>query len=128
METKKTQYKYINDGKILFEFEEDLDIFEELVEDYQARFHLMTNEIKSGIQNKSSEEVRIAAHTLKGVVANFYSDKLTQSAFQLENSSHEENWSDLQEYYDQFLKDNDIVLKEVITFINEQKSKSSEVS
>jgi len=125
MQVKKTTYTFINDSKILFEFEEDLDIFEELVEDYQARFHLMTDEIKAGIQNKSSEEVRIAAHTLKGVVANFYSDKLTQSAFELENSSDKGNWSELQEHYEQFLKDNHKVLEEVIAFINEQKSKSS---
>ena len=125
MQVKKTPYTLINDRKILFEFDEDLDIFEELVEDYQGRFHLMTDEIKVGIQNKSSEEVRIAAHTLKGVVANFYSDKLTQLVFKMETSSHEGNWSELQEYYEEFLKDNDRVLAEVAAFIKEQNEKPS---
>lgn len=125
MQVKKTPYTLINDQKILFEFDEDLDIFEELVEDYRSRFHLMTDKIKVGIQNKSSEEVRIAAHTLKGVVANFYSDKLTQIAFKMETSSDEGNWSEMQELYEQFLNQNDKVLVEVSVFIKEQNEKSS---
>ena len=125
MQVKKTAYTLINDRKILFEFDEDLDIFEELIEDYRARFHLMTDNIKIGIQNKSSEEVRIAAHTLKGVVANFYSDKLTQLAFKMETSSHEGNWPEMQELYEEFINENDKVLVEVSAFIKEQNEKSS---
>ena len=125
MEEKTNEYKLINVSQILFEFDEDMDIFEELFKDYQSRFKDMVNQIKTGYEKGSAEEVKIAAHTLKGVVANFYSDELTKAALTMEVSGRNGDLTHILQQLNIFLNYNDGVLAEVFSFLNEQRSKKS---
>ncbi len=125
MSDSNSKYKLINSEQILFEFEEDFDIFEELFSDYQSRFTIMVDEIRRGYERGSSEEVKVGAHTLKGVVANFYSDELTDSAFQMELSAKNGDLSSLLQQLNMFLNYNDGVIAELHSFIQDFKGKKS---
>ena len=121
MESPENHYKWINIEQILFEFEDDLDIFEELYLDYKDRYSSMFSELSAAYDNKDLEKIKISAHTLKGVVANFYSDKLTQSAFVIEQAAKEGDLSSFETLFSTFKENNEAVLKEIERLVDEQK-------
>ncbi len=128
MEKQSSKYTLINESQILFEFEDDFDIFEELVIDYQSRFKAMVENIQVALDHGNAEGVKVAGHTLKGVVANFYSKDLTNAAFQIELSGSNGDLSALSQQLSQFLNYNDGVLAELESFIKENKDKSPEAA
>ncbi len=125
MEKESSKYKLINESQILFEFEDDFDIFEELFDDYRSRASTMVHEIKEAYEKGSAHDVKVGAHTLKGVVANFYSDELTDAAFQMELAARNEDLSDLPTLLSHFINYNDGVLAELSSFIQEVNAKKS---
>ena len=83
------------------EFGEDWDIFEELISDYEEALPGFLESIKSAIDENDFQNLMIHAHTLKGIVANFYCDELTKAAFELEKCGREENEENLNNKFDQ---------------------------
>lgn len=118
------KYCYINPEKILFEFEDDFDIFEELVEDYKGEVETFIAAIKVGLNDKNAEEIRVAGHTLKGIVSNFYCEKLRQAAFALEECGKNSDFDSVDEKLGVFLSLNELSLKDLDNFIKEKKSNS----
>lgn len=121
--TKLSKYKLINEEQILFEFSEDFDIFEELIHDYQAHSTQMIDQIKNAYKNGDSETVCIVAHTLKGVVSNFYSKELTDAAFQMEMAGKNRDLTKLDQQLQHFLNYNDGILAELSDFVQKNKTK-----
>ncbi|CAM9903633.1 unnamed protein product, partial [Chrysoparadoxa australica] len=115
-------FDLINPTKILFEFEDDFDIFEELVIDYQEQSGDLISQMETSIKNGDSEALRISAHTLKGIVSNFYSEKLRQSAFVLEEAGKNGDFSDTQSFYDEFISLNKMVIEELRAFVDSVKA------
>ena len=64
-------FNSIDTYKILFEFEEDFDIFEELISDYKEQLPEFLQDLKTSIESKDAEKLKITAHTLKGIIGNF---------------------------------------------------------
>lgn len=99
--------------KIEFEFGEDWDIFKELMTEYQEAVPGFLDEIKVAIDNKDDEKLNITAHTLKGIVANFYCESLTKAAFELEQCGKNSDLSNAMTCYEKFIVINSNVLTEL---------------
>ena len=76
-----------------FEFGEDWDIFQELIHDYKECYEDLITKISTAIEANDFEALRIEGHTLKGIVANFYSAPLKETAFNLEECGKKKDMS-----------------------------------
>jgi HPt (histidine-containing phosphotransfer) domain-containing protein len=95
---------------LTYEYGDDWDIFEELIADYQSSYQEMLTSLEQAIEDKDSEGLRMKAHTIKGIVANFYSDKLRDEASKLEACGKNEDFTQASDYLNNFKKLNDEVL------------------
>ncbi len=120
----QTSYQYLDTEKLLYEFGEDFDIFEELVEDFKDQVPEFVSTIKAALQNKDAKAIQAAGHILKGIVGNFYCKKLKEAAFDLEMAGKEENFDVVEEKLGIFLSLNEIVSKELQTLIKERSDSS----
>lgn len=119
-EEEMRSFNYIDSSKILYEFREDMDIFEEMLSDYKEQINSFVEQIQNGTKTKNAEEIQIAGHTLKGIVGNFYSDKLRDAAFRIEECGKNAYFIDTEEKLGIFLSINELVLKELEEFVSEQ--------
>jgi HPt (histidine-containing phosphotransfer) domain-containing protein len=75
-------------------FEGDEDILLELVEDFQAEFPKMISDIEEAYTNENIQDLERHAHTLKGVVSNFFCEEIKNAAFVIEEQAHNGNTDD----------------------------------
>lgn len=106
----------INYKKLEFEFGEDWDIFRELISDYKEASVTFLEQIKAAITSKELESLRISAHTLKGIVVNFYCEELTQTAFELEQCGKSGDLASAPAHYDKLVILNSNILAEIIEY------------
>ena len=102
--------------KIEFEFGEDWDIFKELVDDYLEAVPSFLEQIKTAIDSKDYEALRITAHTLKGIVVNFYCDDLSNTAFELEQSGKNSDLGHANTLYEKLIIINSNVLSDLLEY------------
>jgi signal transduction histidine kinase/CheY-like chemotaxis protein len=117
-----TPHSKINFDKILFEFDGDLEIFEELIVQYKEGAPALINAIEEGVNNGSFKEVEIGAHTLKGVVSNFYYDYIQNLAFQMEKAGREEDLTHVPEILEEYRCTHEAMMDELFKFMNVQKA------
>lgn len=122
--SESNKYNYLNAEKILFEFGEDFDIFEELVEDYKSQVPEFVEKIQAGVANHDAEVIKVAGHTLKGIVGNFYCDKLKDAAFAIEVAGKEGAIDSVEEKLGIFLSINELVNQELVRFLEENAYRS----
>ncbi len=102
--------------KIEFEFGEDWDIFKELIDDYKEALPSFLEQIKTAMDNKEYDALRITAHTLKGIVVNFYCDDLSKTAFELEQCGKNSDLSSASSLYEKLVIINSNVLSELLDY------------
>lgn len=102
--------------KIEFEFGEDWDIFQELIGDFRDALPHFLEQIKAAIDNKEYDSLRITAHTLKGIVVNFYCDDLTKAAFDLEECGRNSDLSSASSLYEKLVIMNSNVLSDLLDY------------
>jgi two-component system sensor histidine kinase/response regulator len=120
----QTNYQYLDTEKLLYEFGDDFDIFQELVEDFTEQVPEFTETIKEALKSKDAKAIQVAGHTLKGIVGNFYCKKLKEAAYDLEIAGKEENFAIVEEKLGVFLSLNEIVSQELETLIKEKTDSS----
>ena len=76
--------KYLNVQALKEHFDRDEEMIGELVEIFESTYVDILNDTKSAVETKSFSELEHAAHTLKGMIANFFADDLKVSAQELE--------------------------------------------
>ena len=76
--------KYLNVQALKEHFDGDEEMIGELVEIFGSTYVDILNDTKSAVETKSFSELEYAAHTLKGMIANFFADDLKVSAQELE--------------------------------------------
>lgn len=78
------EFKSFNSSLLFEQFRGDEGILLEVIEifDSSARKHLLT--IKESIQTRDADKLRISAHTLKGVLGNFFAEEGARLSHELE--------------------------------------------
>lgn len=107
----------INFEKISFEFGEDIDVFEELFNDYKNKYEDYLREICEAQKIDDFKKIEIVAHSLKGVVANFYFDPIKEVAFEMEKMGREKNTDRLIAHVDKFKELSSLMCPKLEKFI-----------
>lgn len=105
--------KLVDLKQLEFEFGEDWDIFQELVSDYKDSYMSFFEKIKKAIDEQDYDELRIQAHTVKGIVSNFYCEELKNKAFALEQLGQQQTVEGAKELLIDLIKINDATLNEI---------------
>lgn len=93
-----------------FEFGDDWEIFEELLSDYSSVYEGFFERIEAACKSNDFEAVRIEAHTLKGIVANFYCADLKNKAKQIEECGGQKSLDPVPAYLEEFKQLNQAAL------------------
>ncbi len=90
-------YKYFSKDDTLSHFSGDEDILEVLIKDFLESADELLNEIKRSFSSPRFEDLEISAHTLKGILKNFFCSELVERAYILEQmgKNQESSGSDL---------------------------------
>ena len=86
----------ILDREELFErLDNDYELLQEFIEMFLEDYPSLVSEIESAVASKNSENLKIAAHTLKGSVGNFCAQGAFDAAFVLEQCGSKNDFSQI---------------------------------
>lgn len=86
----------INPDKIKEHFDGDEDILLEVIELFLEQRDSEVKKLIQAIRSKNSSEITISAHTLKGVVSNFYAEDLRKFFFEIEQKGKAQSVDNLE--------------------------------
>jgi len=86
----------INPDEIKEHFDGDEDILLEVIEIFLEQKDIEVKKLIQGIKSKNSSEITISAHTLKGVVSNFYAEDLRKFFYEIEQKGKAQNIDNLE--------------------------------
>lgn len=79
----------INKEQILLHFEGDEELIGELIEVFDTSYPATLDSIELAIKDLDFKNLELHAHTLKGMIANFFAEDLKNAAFSLEKMGKE---------------------------------------
>jgi len=97
--------QYCDFDMLSVSFEGDEDILLELIDDFRAEYPQMITDMENAYNNGNMEDLERFAHTLKGVISNFFSESLKNSAFIIEDQANKGSAEDFLTQI-KYLKDN----------------------
>jgi HPt (histidine-containing phosphotransfer) domain-containing protein len=68
---------------------DDLDILEDLIELFESTYPETVSGIENAVAENNTKNLELHAHTLKGMVANFFCDDIRTKCFELEKMGKE---------------------------------------
>ncbi len=74
---------------------EDIEIIEDLIEIFESSYPETIKSLEEAIQNKDHKNIELHAHTLKGMVANFFAMDVKEQCFVIEKMGRENQEVDL---------------------------------
>lgn len=66
-------------------FAGDEELIEELVEVFEVSYLDVLSRLDQAIKRDAREDVKLEAHTLKGMISNFFAEDLRATAFEIES-------------------------------------------
>jgi len=96
--------------KILSHFAEDKEIISAVITQFIESYPSYLSEIRRAIECQESKEIEVQAHTLKGVISNFFWDPLIDLSLALEESGKEADFSQAEK----LLRDLEEALEELV--------------
>lgn len=111
--------------KILFEFGDFWEIFESFYSDFKGSYKELLNEIDQSIKSRNAEDLHIKAHTLKGILGNFYAQSLWDLALKLETKGEDKNLDGADAIFLELSGKIETLLLQVEGFLKEKSSKAA---
>ena len=74
----------VNIKELKIHFDGDEELIGELVEVFETSYPETLSSIKASIENSNYNDLELHAHTMKGMIANFFAEELKEAAFILE--------------------------------------------
>lgn len=78
-----------NRDVFLANFEGMEELIAQVIESFEESYPSLLARVKNAIDSNNMGELQISAHTLKGVVSNFYAENCRSLAFELEKMGRE---------------------------------------
>ena len=91
----------IDKGKIYDHFNGDFELLECVVDEFGTVYRSSLEAIDKAIEQRDEKTLEREAHTLKGVVSNFFSHEVRQITYEIEVRGREAQFSDSQKFVDQ---------------------------
>jgi len=80
-------------------YEGDIEIIAQLVEIFEESYIVSLDQLKIAIAEKDFPSIQLHAHTLKGMIGNFFAEDLKNAAYALEKDGRAQNLSEGYEKY-----------------------------
>lgn len=88
------QFKSFNEDHLLKHFSGDEEILLDMIDTFESSLLSLLSPIRESIQNKNADQLRINAHTFKGIMRNFYAGAGVDMAHQLEQRGLDSKFED----------------------------------
>ena len=90
----------VNEKELKLHFDGDEELIGELVEVFETSYPDTLAAIKISTQNSNFKDLELHAHTMKGMIANFFSEELKEASFVLEKMGRDQKAEGYQQYID----------------------------
>jgi len=82
-------------------FEGDTEIIEELIEVFEMSYPETLDSLQEAITESDSKSIELHAHTLKGMLSNFFAAGLKDKAFRIEQMGKNSSLTEAKEIYEE---------------------------
>ncbi|MBT4792944.1 MAG: Hpt domain-containing protein [Halobacteriovoraceae bacterium] len=90
----------VDEEKLRSHFEGDEEMIADLIDIYVESYPDIMERLKRGIAEKDFKEIELQAHTIKGVLLNFFAVELVEVAAKIEVLGHKESDADISTLYE----------------------------
>lgn len=111
------KYQFLNEDGLKTHFAGDEEMISELVEIFEDTYPTVLSELKSSIVENELEVMERSAHSLKGMVANFFSDSIKEDCFLIEKMGREQKIENINEIVLRIEKNIPVLLDEVRIYL-----------
>lgn len=88
----------VNEKELKVHFDGDEELIGELIEIFESSYPNKLIEVKEALSSKDYGKLELHAHTLKGMIVNFFSKDLKEAAFYLEKMGRDKRDEDGSKY------------------------------
>lgn len=103
----------IDKEALYIHFDHDQEMIDELVVVFEETFPEVLLNLETAIKEIDFANIELHAHTLKGMIANFFAADLKEMAFKLELAGREKNDEDLSHYFVKLSEGLPLLIKEL---------------
>lgn len=83
----------VNKEELRLHFDGDEELILELLEVFEESYPETLSLLKKSLEESNAKDLELHAHTLKGMVSNFFAQSLKEAAFSLEKMGRSEDFS-----------------------------------
>ncbi len=109
-------YQSFNEQYLLKQFQGDEEILLEMIDAFSGSYEDLIGSIRKSIQEKQGDELRLHAHTFKGILRNFFSENGAKIAYELELRGHKSQFEDSSKLLAQLEEHMSLFLGEIAVF------------
>lgn len=80
----------VDEKELKVHFDGDEELISELLEVFESSYPETLNAVKKSLEENNLQDLELHAHTLKGMVSNFFAKTLKDAAFALEKMGREQ--------------------------------------
>ena len=102
---------------IEFEFNDEMDIYAEIFQDYSDSWRKLIDQLEAALVISDYKSATIAAHTLKGVVSNFYCEEIRLVALEMEQECKLEEQANIPDLIEKYQELNESLLFQLSEFV-----------
>lgn len=88
----------VNEKELKMHFDGDEELISELLDVFESTYPEALGAVKKAIEDRNLKDLELHAHTLKGMISNFFAKSLKDAAFELEKMGREDNLSNELEF------------------------------
>lgn len=111
------KFKFLDVSGLKTHFAGDEEMIGELVEVFSETYIETLSELKNAIENNDLEVIERSAHSMKGMVANFFAKKIQDDCYEAEQMGKTNNLKNINEVVNQIEQDIPILLQELKSFL-----------
>lgn len=114
-----SDYKFLNVNELNTHFAGDEEMVGELVDIFAGTYPDIVDELKASIVKEDFEVVERSAHSLKGMVANFFAEPIKENCLAIEKMGKEKSLSGVDEKVSLIESDIKTLLDELKDFLGQ---------
>lgn len=108
------QYKKVNGIELKRRFRGDEEILKDMIDLFIEHSKDLVDNIHSAINSEDGVNLKLHAHTMKGILNNFYAIKASQISYELEILGLKKNFSVARETFEKLVEEVDVILSDLL--------------
>jgi HPt (histidine-containing phosphotransfer) domain-containing protein len=94
-------------------FSGDEELIEELLNVFESSYQETFDEMNSALKENDFDKLERAAHTLKGMVSNFFAETIRENAFKIEETARHNSLDNVENLIEVLKKDIPLLVEEL---------------